>query len=245
MATLMAVKQLSKTFGDTPILTDINFDVMRNEFLTIIGPSGCGKTLLLKLLAGLLTPSTGSLAYQTNAAHSVGMVFQDAALLPWRTVRENIMLPAELKHQSVDRHRVDELIDLVNLRQYAAHYPNHLSGGMKQRVALARALLLDPDILLMDEPFAALDLLTRSRLNVELLRIRNKNSHQTSKTTVFVTHSIEEAVFLSDRVIVLSDKPTTVKHIVDISLPRPRESEDIKTTPEFVSYVQQLRVCLR
>jgi len=220
-------------------VADVAFSVAPNEFVALIGPSGCGKTTLLKLVSGLLQPSHGAVtvygAPATEARHKrlCGLVFQEPALLPWRTVEANIRLVAEIVGRPAD---VQGLVELVGLNGFERSFPHELSGGMQQRVGLCRALAFDPPILLMDEPFAALDLLTRETLGAELLRIWETRR----KTVLFVTHSIPEAVLLADRVIVLSPRPSRIIDVFKVDLPRPR-SVDVQDSPAFSELVRNLK----
>jgi NitT/TauT family transport system ATP-binding protein len=215
-------------------LNDFSLEVGKGEFVSIVGPSGCGKSTFLNILLGLIKPDSGEV--QLNGAPITGpgqeraMVFQEFGLLPWRTVTANVELGLELKGIAAAQRaaRANELIKLVGLKDFASHYPHELSGGMKQRVGLARALATEPEVLLMDEPFAALDAQTRDLMQMELLQIWE----HTKKTVLFVTHSIEEAAYLSDRVIVMSARPGRTKDILKIDLPRPRDYE-MRLTPEF------------
>jgi NitT/TauT family transport system ATP-binding protein len=203
---------------------DISFSVTEGEFLCIVGPSGCGKSTLLRLLAGLLLPDSGQVLVHaqplSGPSREIGIVFQKANLMPWRTVEENIWLPLQVQGERPElaREKVDRVLDLVELREFAETYPRQLSGGMEQRVAIARALAHEPEILLLDEPFGALDALTRERLNMELLRLWQASR----KTVVMITHDIREAVLLADRVLVLSQRPGRVADVVAVDLPRPR-----------------------
>jgi NitT/TauT family transport system ATP-binding protein len=212
------------------------------EFITVVGPSGCGKSTLLNMLAGLLTPSSGEILLQGTPVkgprRDVGIVFQAPVLLPWRTVFQNTMLPVQVQHRDrkVYESRAHQLIDMVGLGGFADKYPFELSGGMQQRAAIVRALVHDPAILLMDEPFGALDAMTREQMNVELLRIWRESR----KTVVFITHSIPEAVFLADRCLVFCPRPGRLVDIVDVDLPRPRDLS-VMNTPEFGRYVQRIR----
>jgi NitT/TauT family transport system ATP-binding protein len=221
-------------------LSNINFSVGEGEFITILGPSGCGKSTLLDVIAGLLKPEKGEVLIDDKKVEKtsleVGFIMQNYALFPWRTVRKNIEYGLELKKVTKkERGEIsDRYLSLVHLESFADRYPYELSGGMKQRVAIARALAYNPDILLMDEPFAAVDAQTREGLQDELLNIWE----QMKKTIIFVTHSIEEAVILSDRVIVLTENPGAIKAIKVIELARPRNS-DIRGTNVFRDYVQQ------
>ena len=220
---------------DFTALEDINLTVRAGEFLAIVGPSGCGKSTLLDILAGLSPATSGDVLIDgvpvTKPALDRGIVLQGYSLLAWRTVRKNVEFGLEVKKiPKPERHAIsDRYITLVGLTGFEDHFPHELSGGMQQRVALARALAYDPEILLLDEPFAAVDALTRENLQNELLRIWN----ETGKTIVFVTHSIEEATYLADRVAVLTTNPGTIRQVVDVHLPRPRSAGDIRSTPEF------------
>ncbi len=215
-------------------LNNFDIDVEEGEFLSIVGPSGCGKSTFLNALLGLLRIDSGDLLLSGKTISGPGtdraMVFQEFGLLPWRTVLHNVELGLELKGVPADtrRHVCGKLVDMVGLTGFESHYPHELSGGMKQRVGLARALATDPDVLLMDEPFAALDAQTRDIMQAELLRIW----HEARKTVLFVTHQIEEAIYLSDRVMVMTKRPGRAKKIFPIALPRPRDYE-MRVTPEF------------
>jgi NitT/TauT family transport system ATP-binding protein len=215
-------------------LYGFDIDVQEGEFLSIVGPSGCGKSTFLNILLGLIKLDSGDLRMHgrqiTGPGTDRAMVFQEFGLLPWRTVQNNIELGLELKKVPAQARRVvaDRLIEMVGLSGFEGHYPHELSGGMKQRVGLARALATDPDVLLMDEPFAALDAQTRDLMQVELLRIWR----EARKTVLFVTHQIDEAIYLSDRVMVMSKRPGRAKKIFDIKLPRPRDYE-MRVKPEF------------
>jgi NitT/TauT family transport system ATP-binding protein len=216
--------------GPVEALRDITFSVGRGELIALVGPSGCGKSTLLRLVAGLRAATSGAVRVAgrpvTRPVAEVGMVFQAPVLLRWRTVLDNVLLPAELAGREWRHHerRARELLALVGLEDFAAKLPRELSGGMQQRAALCRALLLDPPLLLMDEPFGALDAMTRDEMNVELLRVWGEGSRE-RKTVVFVTHSIPEAVFLADRVVVMTPRPGRVARIVAVDLPRPRTAE--------------------
>jgi NitT/TauT family transport system ATP-binding protein len=225
-------------------IRDISFKVEKNQFITIVGPSGCGKSTLLKMMAGLMAPSSGRILVHSedHAAHAnAGMVFQRPALLPWRNVLGNILLPAIIvgmdREQALER--AHALLTLVGLSDFANRYPTELSGGMQQRVAICRALLCQPTLLLMDEPFAALDALTREDLSIELLRIWQ---HQ-PKTVLFVTHSISEAILLADRVVIISSRPGRVVRTVDIEIPRPRDLATMQT-PIFQDYATLIRAAI-
>jgi len=213
--------------GPVEALRDISFAVDRGELVALVGPSGCGKSTLLRIIAGLRPPSAGRIAVDgravTRPIAAVGMVFQAPVLLKWRRIVDNVLLPAELAGLSPDAYRVRaaDLLRLVGLEDFGDKLPRELSGGMQQRAALCRALLLDPPLLLMDEPFGALDAMTRDELNLELLRVWGEGSRQ-RKTILFVTHSIPEAVFLADRVVVMTPRPGRVARVVQVRLPRPR-----------------------
>lgn len=229
---------------DIVALTDINLDIQEGEFISLLGPSGCGKTTLLRIIADLLQPTSGSVSIRGQSPRDIriqrkyGVVFQSPVLYDWRTVRRNICMPMEImgipkKERTA---RITRMLDMVGLQDFGNKYPFELSGGMQQRVGIARALALDPEFLLMDEPFSALDEFTREKLNEDLLSIWSK----TKKTVIFVTHNIPESVFLSDRVVVLSPHPGRISALVDIDLPRPRQNS-IRETPEFYEYVTKIR----
>jgi NitT/TauT family transport system ATP-binding protein len=237
---LLSIRDLKKIYttrdGELEALGSVSFDVYPGEFVTIVGPSGCGKTTLLKIVAGLLDKSDGEIAVdreQFDPTREVGFVFQKSLLLHWRRVLDNVLLPIEIlkMDRAAQRAKAKGLLELVGLKGFERSYPKELSGGMQQRVSIARALIHDPKLLLMDEPFGALDALTRERMNLELLRIWQ----EARKTVLFVTHGISEAVFLSDRVIVLSARPSRMIKALDIELPRPRTLE-VRTSPEFGKY---------
>ncbi|MFF4758335.1 ABC transporter ATP-binding protein [Streptomyces sp. NPDC001292] len=231
---------------DVTALRDVSFDVAPGEFVAIVGPSGCGKSTLLKLVAGLLRPSSGTVRLHgedvTAPRPDIGYVFQRAALLEWRTVRRNILLQAEMRKMSADRARARaaELIEMTGLTGFEDAYPHELSGGMQQRVALCRALLHEPPVLLMDEPFGALDALTREQMNVELNRIWR----ETGTTVLLVTHSISEAAYLADRVAVMSARPGTITEIIDVGLPPERDYTDTMSRPEFRRATARIRTLL-
>ena len=229
---------------DVTALTGVSMDIDKGEFISLVGPSGCGKTTLLRIVADLITPTSGeiSIAGETprdaRLKRRYGIVFQSAVLYEWRTVKKNIMMPLEIMHVPLKERedRAMKMLELVGLSEFADHYPNQLSGGMQQRVGIARALAIQPEILLMDEPFSALDEFTREKLHADLLKIWRK----TNKTIIFVTHNIQESVFLSDKVCVLSPHPGRLSAIVDIDLPRPRTME-MKNTAEFTNLVAKVR----
>ena len=239
---ILAIHELSVVFPDSNgglrVLDDISFDVHPREFLCVLGPSGSGKTTLLRVLAGLIRPTSGSFVFGHGEQPNTGMVFQQANLMPWRTVFENIKLPLEVKNvePAAARRRAQEMIELVGLQGFEDSLPRDLSGGMAQRVAIARALIHDPDLLLLDEPFGSLDALTRERMWNELSRIWQMRR----KTVIMVTHSINESLFLADRVLVLTQRPAKVKLDLSVDLPRPRH-DDIRYTPAFGALAKTLR----
>jgi NitT/TauT family transport system ATP-binding protein len=224
--------------GPVEALRDIDLTVGRGELVAVVGPSGCGKSTLLRIIAGLRAPSRGRVEVDgrpvVRPIPSVGMVFQAPVLLKWRTIQDNVLLPAELSRLDprVYRARAAQLLRLVGLAEFAQRLPRELSGGMQQRASLCRALLLDPPLLLMDEPFGALDAMTRDEMNLELLRVWGQGSGEERKTIVFVTHSIPEAVFLADRVIVMTSRPGRLGRVFDVPLPRPRTAAS-RARPDF------------
>jgi NitT/TauT family transport system ATP-binding protein len=239
---ILAIRNLSAVFPDNNgglrVLEDISFDVHPRQFVCVLGPSGSGKTTLLRILAGLVSPSSGTFMFGQGEQPSIGMVFQQANLMPWRTVIENIKLPLEVKRveEASARAKASEMIELVGLQGFEDSLPRDLSGGMAQRVAIARALIHDPDLLLLDEPFGSLDALTRERMWNELSRLWQMQQ----KTVMMVTHSINESLFLADRVLVLTQRPGKVKLDLKVDLPRPR-NDDIRYTPHFGRLARKLR----
>ncbi|HEY5872624.1 MAG TPA: ABC transporter ATP-binding protein [Gaiellaceae bacterium] len=246
---VVSAKGISKTFGKRGVtaLQDIDLEVGPGEFISLIGPSGCGKSTLLRVVGDLVEPSAGEILVNGKTAHRArldrdyGIVFQAAVLYDWRTVTKNIALPLELLGWSRARRaeRVGEMLKLVELEGFEKHYPWQLSGGMQQRVAIARALSFSPALLLMDEPFGALDEMTRERMNAELLRIWA----ETGSTVIFVTHSISEAVYLSTRVVVMSPRPGRITSVIPIELPQPRTFET-REDPRFFELVTEVREAL-
>jgi NitT/TauT family transport system ATP-binding protein len=238
---MLRVEHLTKTYGEgqraVEAIGDLSFEVAENEFVCIVGPSGCGKTTLLRCVSGLMAPTGGQVALRdqpvTDPPPNMALVFQDysRSLFPWLTVRQNVQLP--LRRKSIDKAEaarlVEEAVDAVGLTRFLDAYPWELSGGMQQRVAIARALAYQPEILLMDEPFASVDAQTRGDLEDLVLEVRQRYG----VTVVFVTHDIDESVYLSDRVVVLTPAPTSVAEIVDVALPRPRDQVETKELPEF------------
>jgi NitT/TauT family transport system ATP-binding protein len=246
-STAIVLDKITKRYGDgAPILQDISATIATGEFVSIIGPSGCGKSTLLKLVAGLNPINSGYIKVfattATKARKTTSFIFQDATLLPWRTVRQNVGLGLELAGIARDRRRqtVDEMLALVGLTHVADAYPRELSGGMKMRVSIARALASRPRVLLLDEPFAALDEMSRDRMNEELLRLREEQAW----TVLFVTHSVAEAVFLSNRILVLAPRPGRLAHDIPIPLPWPR-TDETRQTPEFDTLINEVSRKLR
>jgi NitT/TauT family transport system ATP-binding protein len=244
---VVAIKDVTKRFGETTALQGIDLEIEKGEFVSLIGPSGCGKSTLLRIIGDLIQPTSGSAAVNGKPARQAridreyGIVFQDAVLYDWRTVAKNIALPLELARWDRRKRaaKVNEMIDLVELTGFENHHPWQLSGGMQQRVSIARALSFDPSLLLMDEPFGALDEMTRERMNMELLRIWEASA----STVVFVTHSIAEAVFLSTRVVVMSPRPGRISNVVPIDLAQPRTATT-REEPRFFELVTEVREAL-
>jgi NitT/TauT family transport system ATP-binding protein len=250
---VIAIQGVSKAFqqGRGPrvvALDNINLDIYAGEFVALLGPSGCGKSTLLRIIGDLTGPTAGTVrvngkpAPQARRDRDYGMVFQQATLYEWRSVSQNVQLPLEIMRLPKEKReaRAREMLQLVKLGDFGRHYPWQLSGGMQQRVAIARALSFSPSLLLMDEPFGALDEMTREHMQLELLRIWS----QTQTTVVFVTHSIPEAVFLASRVVVMSPRPGRIAGVIDIDLPRPR-GFDTREDPRFFEKITAVRECLR
>ncbi len=239
---ILTVRDLSVVFpdgnGGLHALRDVSFEVCPQEFICVLGASGSGKSTLLRVVAGLLSPTSGAVEYADGGQPRIGMVFQQSNLMPWRTAIDNIALPLELEHvpEAERQRRAQELIELVGLQGFEQSWPRDLSGGMAQRVALARALVHDPDLLLLDEPFGSLDALTRERMWMELSRIWQADR----KTVLMVTHSISESLILGDRVLVLSQRPGTLKLDLKVDLPRPRP-EEVRYTPHFGRLARKLK----
>ena len=239
---VLRVDGVRKSYRNLEAIRNVSLDVGESEFVSVLGPSGCGKSTLLMMVAGVVDPSAGEISINGSAVigprPEIGVVFQQPVLLPWRTVLDNVLFPIELlklpraKYQP----RAMELLAMAKIDDFANHLPRQLSGGMRQRASICRALIHDPSILLMDEPFSALDAITRDEMGVELLRIWQANR----KTVIFVTHSIREAAFLSDRVLVMGRRPATIIEEVKIGLPRPRELAMMESEP-FNQYVRRLR----
>ncbi len=240
---VVSLQAVSKRYiggaSEVVALDSTSLSVREGEFVSIVGPSGCGKSTLLMIIAGLVTPTSGTALVGSQPvvgpATGLGIVFQQDALLEWRNVLQNVLLQAEIRHleSKAAGRRARDLLRMVGLEGFEESYPHELSGGMRQRVAICRALLHGPSLLLMDEPFGALDALTRDQLNIDLQRICG----EVGITTIFVTHSLDEAVFLGDRVVIMSPRPSTVKEIISIDLPRPRKIA-MRAQPEFGAYVR-------
>lgn len=241
---ILKLNAVHKSFdGAQAVLKSIDLEVAKGDFIGLIGPSGCGKSTILKLIADLIQPTSGSISFaEQDLDQHLAYVFQDATLLPWKTVRDNVALPLQIKGigESSRRQAADHFIDLVGLNHAADLYPRELSGGMKMRVSIARALCVEPKVLLLDEPFGALDEMTRDVLNEELLRLREA----TGWTALFVTHSVAEAVFLSSRVIVLRPNPGEIADCIDIPLAYPRTAET-REDPVFTDLVVRVTKALR
>lgn len=243
------VEDLHKSYltsgGRISALQDINLAIGKDEFIALVGPSGCGKSTLLRIVSALIRPSKGKIlidgAPLTGPSKEVGIVFQQAVLLPWRTVLDNVLLPTEILRidATKSRARSYELLKMVGLSGFEMRYPHELSGGMQQRVAICRALIHNPSMLLMDEPFAALDAMTREELGLELLRIWSMEK----KTIIFVTHNISEAILLADRVVAMSPRPGRISEIVSVELPRPR-TLDMEFSAQFKAYWDRIRAVI-
>ena len=241
MRAKLQVNRLRKSFGSLQVLRDLDFEVDEHEFVAIVGPSGCGKTTLLRTIAGIEVPDAGAVLIDGHPIKGPGadrgFVFQQDSLLPWRTIWKNLVFGLEVNGQLTEANvaNAKKLLKLVGLSGFEQYYPNQISGGMRQRVNLARALALNPEVLIMDEPFSALDAQTREVMQLELLRIWQHGR----KTVLFITHQIDEAVFLADRIVVLGRRPGRVKEIIPVDLPRPRDLS-MKRTAAFGAYVDQV-----
>jgi NitT/TauT family transport system ATP-binding protein len=243
----MSIVDASKSYqtksGSVHALADVSLNVREGEFLCILGPSGCGKTTLLWSMAGLHNLSSGTIRLGnetiTKPHPQIAMIFQDANLLPWRNLQKNIELPFEIKHQKPDQAQIDKLLKRVGLSGFEQKFPRELSGGMQQRASIVRSLAVNPSVLLMDEPFGALDAFTRDEMNLLIQEIWM----ETGKTIAFVTHSISEAIFLADRVAVMSARPGRIAEIIDVDIPRPRAVE-IQTEPDFIARVLKVKALI-
>lgn len=246
---VISLDQVEKTFSrgkeTVRAVASTSFQIQQGEFVSLLGPSGCGKSTLLRLIMGLDTPTSGCVEVNGKTPEqsqgAIGVMLQTPALMPWQTVRNNIALPARLKGVSVNKlnDRIDTLLKMVGLSAFASAYPGTLSGGMQQRVALARALLFDPNLLMLDEPFGALDHITREQLNIEMASL----CAQGNKTTILVTHDISEAIFLSDRIVVMTARPGRVEEILTVDLPKPR-NYTMQTHPRFEELTTHIRKLL-
>jgi ABC-type nitrate/sulfonate/bicarbonate transport system ATPase subunit len=232
------VESLTKMFGDLLVLSNLNFDIYDGEFLCVVGPTGCGKTTFCNVVSRLLPATQGSISMDGEeinpARHNISFVFQEPSCIPWRTVWQDIQIGLEIKkvNSQEAETRLKDMIRLVGLQGFEKYYPHQISAGMKQRVAIARAFVTEPDLLLMDEPFGQLDTNTRFQIESRLIEVWQK----TKRTVIFVTHNLEEAVYLAERILVLTNKPTTIKEVVEVKLPRPRNFAD----PEFVTIRRQV-----
>lgn len=243
----MTIEHASKIYqtksGGVHALDDVSIDVREGEFLCLLGPSGCGKSTLLWSMAGLHKLSGGRIRLGADTIDKphpeIAMIFQEANLLPWRNLARNIELPFEIKRRSPDRARIEKLMKRVGLEGFENKYPRELSGGMQQRASIVRSLAVDPSVLLMDEPFGALDAFTRDEMNLLIQEIWM----ETGKTIIFITHSITEAVFLADRIVVMSARPGRISNIVDVDLPRPRPVK-LQTTPDFLERVEAIKAMI-
>jgi len=240
--TKLQKRYASRDGGEIVALSEVSLNIYEGEFLSVVGPSGCGKSTLLHIMAGVLERSSGELLLRgqpiDGPRREVGIVFQEPLLLPWRTVLDNVLLPIEVHKLPIEqfRPRALELLELTGLSAFAQKYPQELSGGMQQRVSIARALVHNPTIILMDEPFGALDAMTREQMNLDLMKIWAGSG----KTILLITHSISEAVLLGDRVVVMSPRPGRISEVIDIDLPRPR-GLNITATPAFGAYAERVR----
>jgi NitT/TauT family transport system ATP-binding protein len=238
----VSLRGVTKVYDNgTVALGPLDLDIRKGEFVSLLGSSGCGKSTALRVIAGLITPTSGTVGVSTRSGHTIGFVFQEPTLMPWSSVRENVRLPLKLAHvaNAESDRRVSEALAQVGLAEFADAFPRELSGGMKMRVSLARALVTDPDILLMDEPFAALDEITRFKLNNDLLTLWRK----LGKTVVFVTHSVFEAVYLSQRVVVMTSRPGRISAECRIEAPEPRDDE-FRTSVAYAAHCRDVSLAL-
>jgi NitT/TauT family transport system ATP-binding protein len=245
--TAIAIRHVTKSFrrpggrGSVLALDDVSLDIAPNSFVSLVGPSGCGKTTLLRLLNGLIKPDSGQILVNGEApacGPHIGLVFQSIRLMPWRSIKANVYFPLELRNvpKAECEKLADHYLGMMGIAKFAESYPHELSGGMQQRAALARALISQPSILLMDEPFAALDAQTREFMQIEVMKIR----HMLKGVVVFVTHSVDEAILLSDKIVMLSPRPGKIAELLDVNLPHPRWDHDIRATAEFLNLRQRL-----
>lgn len=238
----ISLQNVSKLFGEAKVIPSIDLDIHDGEFVVFVGPSGCGKSTLLKMISGLLPPTTGEIRVDGNKVTEphgdVGIVFQNALLLPWRNILNNVLMPIDMKGEKREKYipRAKELLKMVGLEGFEKKLPWQLSGGMQQRASICRALVHDPKIMMMDEPFGALDAMTREKMNVELSRIQRR----TGKTILLITHSIPEAVFLADKVLVMTERPGGIAAIYDVPLGRDRNL-DVMSNPIFTDLVARIR----
>jgi len=247
MSLTLEANEVTKSFGSLQVLNRISLSIAKTEFISIVGPSGCGKSTLLKIIGGLIKPTSGTILLdgvspvRRRREGYLGFVFQKPVLLPWRKLEQNVRLPLEILHNHSSSHvRIRKVLELLGLSGFEDAYPRQLSGGMQQRAALARVFLYEPSLLLMDEPFGAVDEITRTRLNFKLLNVWEEYQ----STILFVTHSVEEAVLLADRVVVLSPRPAKVEAMINITLPRPRSMETLNRN-DFHELVQCTRAKLK
>lgn len=238
----ISIQKVSKSFGSTLAVDSVSFDFAENSFVSVVGPSGCGKSTLLRMVAGLIPPSSGTIVVRdklvSGPLRDIGMVFQAPVLLPWRSTLENILFAAEMGGlgAATHRQRAAELMALADLTGFERSYPHELSGGMQQRVSICRAMLLRPSLILMDEPFGALDVITRERMGFAMQTLWEESR----STVLFVTHSISEAVLLSDTVVVMTSRPGRIRDIIPIDLPRPRHGGTLRD-PRFLGYSSRVR----